>query len=62
MICFRDKTYCSANAFGNCTNDQCPRAFTNEVQEQAIEWWGDKNAPIALSDFSGSCNEFIERE
>lgn len=37
MICFRDKTHCG---YKKCSKwDDCDRAFTEETQREADEWW-----------------------
>jgi hypothetical protein len=55
MMCYRDMTFCSAS----CANYKCERQFTLEVQEKAIKWWGNERAPIALSDFSDTCEVYM---
>jgi hypothetical protein len=57
MICYRDKTFCSAE----CLNMSCHRQFTPEVDKGSQEWWSHDpdNAPVAFSDFSGDCPEYI---
>lgn len=47
MICFRDRTFCNNP---NCTNE-CGRQWTEELQQQAINWWGGEDAPVAFMDF-----------
>ena len=54
MLCFKDITFCEAE----CGNTNCDRRLTDEVQQQAIKWWGNEQAPIAVSDFSGDCDKF----
>lgn len=58
MICFRDMTFCDAY----CMNKKCPRQYTLEVDEAARKWWDHDpdNAPVAFSDFSGNCKDYIE--
>jgi len=57
MICFLDRTFCSAK----CRNDTCSRQFTDELHERARKWWehDPNNAPIAFSDFSRTCKEYL---
>jgi hypothetical protein len=57
MIYYRDMTFCSAV----CDNKLCFRQFTKEVNEKAREWWSHDpdNAPIAFSDFSGTCPVYV---
>ena len=54
MLHFKDRTLCSAK----CRNDTCPRQFTDELQEQAREWWGHEGAPVAFSYFSKECKDY----
>lgn len=45
-MCYRDKTFC--DFWRNCGDGaECPKAFTQFVQEGADKWWGKPNAPIA---------------
>lgn len=55
MICFRDMSFCSAE----CGNASCRRNFTDEQAKAAREWWGGPDAPVAFSDFSDGCEDFI---
>lgn len=46
MICYKDKTWCE---FRSCAKfEGCDRAYTQEVHEQAIKWWGGEDAPVAI--------------
>lgn len=54
MICYKDTTFCCSD----CTNTKCPRHYSEKVVEQAVKWWGDENAPIALTDFSKDCEDY----
>ena len=54
MMCYRDMTFCSSD----CKNTECFRNFTPTVKEQAIEWWGSEDVPIAYADFSDGCDEY----
>lgn len=46
MICYRDMTFCQ---FKDCKNfETCGRAFTEKVQQEAIEWWGKNDPPVAF--------------
>ena len=40
----------------------CSRKYTDKVVEDAQRWWGREGAPIALSDFSNSCDVFQPEE
>lgn len=53
-LCFKDRTFRSAK----CRNDTCPRQFTDELHEQAREWWGGDGAPVAFMDYSKTCPEY----
>lgn len=54
MICFRDITFCIAD----CRNKECTRKYTEQVVESANKWWGNSDAPIAISDLSANCPYF----
>lgn len=58
IICFRDKTFCSAK----CGLASCSRQINQEVREAGAKWWGSEDFPIAVSDFSGICPDFIPME
>ena len=55
MMCFRDRTYCTAK----CQVVNCEIRMTSKVWEDAVKWWGNENAPIAVSDYSSRCEDFI---
>jgi len=55
MMCFRDRTYCESD----CINPTCPIRLTDEVHAAARKWWGKEGAPIATSDFSGDCKDYL---
>lgn len=57
MICYRDMTFCSSN----CINTRCFRNFSPEQKEEAARWWKGLPgaAPIAMSDFSKGCEEYV---
>lgn len=54
MICYKDKTFCSAE----CMNRDCHRNYSPEVHDAAVAWGGE-DAPVAFSDFSKGCSEFV---
>ncbi len=56
MMCFKDMAFCNAK----CANDKCDRKLTDKVREDATFWWAGDNAPIAVSDFSKDCPDYIE--
>ena len=33
--------------------------LTDKIREDAVKWWGNENAPIAMSDYSSRCEEYI---
>jgi hypothetical protein len=53
-MCYKDMTFCNAL----CANEGCPRNYTKEAHEAAKRWWSD-NAPVALSDLSEGCPEYV---
>ena len=57
-ICYRDKTFCNAP----CTNTACYRRLTDDARSGARRWWNHDpdNAPIAVSDFSPGCSEYVQ--
>lgn len=55
MISYKDMTFCNAE----CANFECKRKLTKQVIADAQKWWGDDNAPIAMSDFSTACDKRI---
>ena len=57
MICYRDKTFCSAS----CANRDCTIRLTPEVYKAAKKWWGKASgdAPIAFTDYSKTCPAFV---
>lgn len=57
-MCYKDMTFCAAK----CATVKCIRNLTPKVEEGARLWWSHDpdNAPIALSDFSETCGEYIE--
>lgn len=57
-ICFRDQTFCSSD----CKRDTCHRFWTDELHQQARNWWSHEpdNAPVAFSDFSETCPEYLK--
>lgn len=59
MISFKDQTFCSAP----CKRDTCFRHWTDELQKAARNWWSHApdDAPIAFSDFSETCQEYLPR-
>ena len=54
MIYYRDMTFCIAR----CKTVSCPRNFTETHRQNAREWWGNDNAPIAWADFSERCPDY----
>lgn len=56
MMCYKDQTFCHSD----CTQTECFRCFTPEVEQAANEWWADMEGgpPIALTDFSPTCPDY----
>lgn len=53
MICYRDKTFCP---FDKCKKFQtCQDAYTDAVKSAAVEWWGNKDAPVSLCGEKPKC-------
>jgi hypothetical protein len=45
MICYRDKVWCPY--WQSCAKGgTCDRAWTKEVQADAVAWWGGVDAPV----------------
>ena len=51
MISYRDRTFC----YSDCVNEKCPRYESEEVSEGAQK----AKLPIALSDFSENCDDYM---
>lgn len=56
MLCYRDMTFCIANC-----RTICPIKLIPQVEEAAAKWWGSSDAPIAVSDYSATCQEYKEK-
>lgn len=56
-LCYKDQTFCSSD----CKNTTCFRHWTDELHQQAREWWDHDpdNAPVAFSDFSKTCPGYV---
>lgn len=54
MLCYKDRTFCSAN----CANEKCSVLFTEKVEKDAAKF----GLPVACSDFSDSCDDYIEKK
>jgi hypothetical protein len=57
MLCFRDKSFCSAD----CSSYSCDRKFTNKDKVEAERWWGGEDAPVAFMDFSKDCSDYKKK-
>ena len=55
MVCFRDMTFCSSD----CINEACHRHYGDKISKAARVWWGKDDAPIAMSDYSGDCDDYV---
>jgi hypothetical protein len=58
MISYMDKTFCNSD----CLNQKCTRKLTPEIVNDAAEWWGNENAPIAVSNFTTTCESYIGKD
>ena len=60
MMCYRDMTFCP---FSNtCKKEaECPRALTQEVYDEAKEWWKDCKGkpPICMFLDKPECHEEV---
>ena len=56
MICYKDMTFCISK---NCKN-KCGRKLTEEIKQNAIKWWGSKEAPISMAYFCDEDGEVIK--
>lgn len=54
MICFKDMSFCGSD----CTNSKCRRHFGEGDRLAAKRWWGSDEAPVAFTDFSGTCPDY----
>lgn len=57
MLCYQDKTFCTAP----CATTECNRKFTDEVVAGAKAWLGD-DAPIAIADLRDECADYVEEK
>ena len=48
-------TFCIANCRTNC-----PIKLIPQGEEAAAKWWGSSDAPIAVSDYSDTCQDYKE--
>jgi len=56
MLCFLNKTFCTF--WRACIDgEDCARALTDELKEEACEWWGDNNPPISSYKTPPKCYE-----
>lgn len=55
MISYKDRSFCSSD----CINTQCPRNYTDEME---IHNTTTVNLPVAFSDFSKGCDEYMSPE
>lgn len=53
-LCYKDMTFCKSN----CANTTCRRFMYKELAKEA----DDFGLPIAMSDFSPTCKDYIKRE
>ena len=55
---FKDRTFCSSD----CIETGCWRFFSDKLHEEAVEWWGSEDYPIATADFSTRCEAYKSGE
>ena len=56
MLCYKDRTYCSTHQ-NKCRNKKCSRHLETENKEYTLD--NNKTGlPLALSDFSGNCEDY----
>ena len=60
MICFMDKTFCSAS----CSTVECHRNWNDKLEEAAKVWWDSISdvPPVAFSDFSDTCPSYRPKD
>lgn len=59
VMCFRDMAFCKY--WKKCAKgEECRRALTEKVKEDAEKWWGGKNYPISWFADKPEC--FIKKE
>lgn len=56
MICYRDMTFCVEQSCRHFDID-CFRSLTDRVKEDAREWWGSDEYPIAIFLDTPKCYE-----
>ena len=59
MISFRDMAFCESSS--ECANNECLRHWNDDLQKQAVKWWGKEGAPVAFGQFKDVCGKFLER-
>ena len=50
MMSYKDQTWCSRYSSGECKNNKCIFALTQQEKEKAIDWWGIDNFPVSIGD------------
>lgn len=56
MIGYMDRTWCPKRINQDCARRQgCYRAFTEQDQKAAEEWWGDVDFPICVYSQKPDC-------
>lgn len=58
VMCYMDMTFCSSD----CTRKDCKRHFDEQDRQNAVLWWGTDNPPVAFSDFSSMCKDYLKPE
>ena len=56
MICYMDMTWCPEWIHERCTKQaKCNRVLTEEVQANAVKWWGSDEAPLCMWSAEPTC-------
>lgn len=57
MICFRDRTFCTAA----CRCSRCDLRLDDAVRRTAAAWWNGQRGPVPLpiADRSAGCPDFV---
>lgn len=53
---FQDTTFC--NFYEKCVKSkECKIAFTKEMSDKSVEWWGGQDAPVSFYAEKPECYE-----
>lgn len=61
MLTYKDRAFCSEKT---CANKNYPRIITDEVWENAKQWWGGEDAQILQAHFRDTpeCEGYIPKD